>query len=315
MQPYKIHAKYPDPNYQPRSRKTKPSILNLIGQVFGRLMVVDYLGQIGPGSSRKTLWLCSCDCGSENIKVFGNNLKTGNTSSCGCINKQIISKIKRKNITGIKLGRLTAIRYLYSDKHDKAVWLFNCDCGNTTETTASSFLKENTKSCGCLNGNGLADYDRLVNKLYADKVRRDPNNYVLLQVACTNCKQWFNPTMSQVFLRLQEMESGKGYFYCSQKCKDSCPIYKRVWYSEGHAPIQHRENFSEVSRQMALDLSEHACEKCGSKDFLNVHHILGYARNKMLGSDIDNLIVLCSQCHKEVHSQRGCTYNDLQREC
>ncbi len=36
------------------------------------------------------LWLCRCDCGVERI-VAGNNLKSGNTKSCGCLNRQLVA--------------------------------------------------------------------------------------------------------------------------------------------------------------------------------------------------------------------------------
>ena len=48
------------------------------GERFAHLRVVR---QAPSGTSRK--WLCKCDCGNECI-VFGNNLRRGNTTSCGC---------------------------------------------------------------------------------------------------------------------------------------------------------------------------------------------------------------------------------------
>ena len=34
--------------------------------------------------------------------------------------------------------------------------------------------------------------------------------------------------------------------------------------------------------------------------------------NKMVSNDPDNCITLCKKCHKEIHSQDGCRYVDLQ---
>lgn len=55
---------------------------DLTGQKFGRLTAVEYLG------GRK--WRCKCDCGNI-VDVFTNNLTRGNTTSCGCFNKEVAS--------------------------------------------------------------------------------------------------------------------------------------------------------------------------------------------------------------------------------
>lgn len=51
----------------------------MIGQKFGRLSVVRHAGRSG---GRDT-WLCLCDC-SKTVTVRQNNLRSGNTTSCGC---------------------------------------------------------------------------------------------------------------------------------------------------------------------------------------------------------------------------------------
>ena len=53
--------------------------LNLIGQSFGRLTVIERQGS----QNGKSLWLCLCYCG-KTLPVVASNLKSGNTVSCGC---------------------------------------------------------------------------------------------------------------------------------------------------------------------------------------------------------------------------------------
>lgn len=53
---------------------------NLIGQKFGRLLVVK---EGERSSSGRVRWHCVCDCGKE-LDVYGPSLKSGNTKSCGC---------------------------------------------------------------------------------------------------------------------------------------------------------------------------------------------------------------------------------------
>lgn len=58
--------------------------VNMTGQVFGRLTVVDQ----GLSDRRgKAQWRCMCTCGTWTL-VSRNNLVSGNTRSCGCIPKE-----------------------------------------------------------------------------------------------------------------------------------------------------------------------------------------------------------------------------------
>jgi hypothetical protein len=63
-------------------------LVNQIGLRFGKLVVVS---RAGVGKNKKVLWKCVCDCGKETIAVSG-SLVTGNTSSCGCLFKERVTK-------------------------------------------------------------------------------------------------------------------------------------------------------------------------------------------------------------------------------
>lgn len=67
--------------------------LDLTGQRFGRLVVIRRAGR-APHKRRRFLWLCSCDCGSE-VGVTGGNLTSGNTQSCGCLQRERTSAANR----------------------------------------------------------------------------------------------------------------------------------------------------------------------------------------------------------------------------
>lgn len=59
------------------------NIRNLIGQKFGRLTVIG----LSDRESRKTYWICQCDCG--NVKeVRSDSLLIGAIRSCGCLKKE-----------------------------------------------------------------------------------------------------------------------------------------------------------------------------------------------------------------------------------
>jgi hypothetical protein len=61
-------------------------VLDLVGQRYGRLTVVEYAGKKPCG---RTMWKCFCDCGKE-TSVAGNCLRTKRkpTRSCGCYNDE-----------------------------------------------------------------------------------------------------------------------------------------------------------------------------------------------------------------------------------
>ena len=66
--------------------------IDLTDQRFGRLLVLSKYDVVGKGETR---WLCKCDCGNECVVSRG-GLKGGKTQSCGCLQRERISEIKRK---------------------------------------------------------------------------------------------------------------------------------------------------------------------------------------------------------------------------
>lgn len=66
--------------------------IDLTGQKFGRLTVIKQSESIQDGGRPRICWLCRCECGNEVI-VRANKLKTKHTRSCGCLHKEITSKI------------------------------------------------------------------------------------------------------------------------------------------------------------------------------------------------------------------------------
>lgn len=54
---------------------------NLVGERFGRLTVLSFVGTDRHGS----IWNCACECGNM-VARAGGNLSSGGTKSCGCLN-------------------------------------------------------------------------------------------------------------------------------------------------------------------------------------------------------------------------------------
>ena len=67
---------------------SKRSLKDLTGKKFNRFLV---LRREGYDSSKHITWLCKCDCGNYKV-VTGLSLKSQNTKSCGCLNREVASK-------------------------------------------------------------------------------------------------------------------------------------------------------------------------------------------------------------------------------
>lgn len=65
-------------------------LINLVGRRFGRLIVVRTKRY---PNSKEISWVCKCDCGRNKI-ALGGNLRSGATLSCGCLRKEVLSRIK-----------------------------------------------------------------------------------------------------------------------------------------------------------------------------------------------------------------------------
>jgi hypothetical protein len=142
--------------------------LNLIGQKFNKLKVLDVAQSIG----NRTAWKCQCDCGTiKNIKT--EELRTGGTKSCGCWNQE-----QRSNRAENMYSK--CIKYSPKEASARKVWRANynemsfddfyllsqqqCNyCGempSNVQNTADQRSSEKMKKEGNFKYNGL---DRLDN--------------------------------------------------------------------------------------------------------------------------------------------------------
>jgi hypothetical protein len=163
---------------------------------------------------------------------------------------------------------------------------------------------------------------------FVEKVRRDPKNLELIQVQCKLCKKWFNPTNQELRARIGAINGkysiGTEYhLYCSQECKDSCPLYN---VNVSQLITQQRlknnnlvkEDFKRIQQELRkyfLKLrNPNKCELCeeefNQKDLI-LHHIVPVAIEHMFEADGDNVIFICKDCHNQVHHIDGCQNNQL----
>lgn len=104
-----------------------------VGDVFGRWTV---LSDSGNDKNGNATFECKCTCGSIKQKVLAFNLVNGESASCGCLNKEIITvhglskdrihrrkaanKYARSHPAKIRAGK---IRYLYALEQATPKWL------------------------------------------------------------------------------------------------------------------------------------------------------------------------------------------------
>lgn len=114
--------------------------IDLLGQKFGRLTVIEKSKQLYHGS---VMWICKCDCGNI-VEIPSSSLIHNRTKSCGCISKE-----KIKDITGKRFGRLIAVEPTKKRQQGGIVWKCKCDCGNIAYASYSNLMQGHSKSCGC----------------------------------------------------------------------------------------------------------------------------------------------------------------------
>ena len=145
---------------------------NLAGEKFGRLTVLyqtdDY---VNPKGKHYAKWHCKCECGNE-VDVSINNLRSGETKSCGCLQAESRSERKLIDLSGMRFGRLLVIKraekdYMYKGVKPYPRWECLCDCGSQTIVKGDDLRNGTTLSCGCLKKDVMSEIGKS-NKQYND---------------------------------------------------------------------------------------------------------------------------------------------------
>jgi len=80
--------------------------LNLVGQTFGELTVIEEAAPLVTSSRKSRRVLTKCSCGEETIALVS-HLRTGRTRSCGCVRKQVTAdRAATHGQSGTRLHRI-----------------------------------------------------------------------------------------------------------------------------------------------------------------------------------------------------------------
>ena len=121
--------------------------IDLTGQKFGRLTVLDFYGS---DKRRESIWRCRCECGNI-TNVLSSNLRKGYTKSCGCLQKEKAGKnTPIKDLSNMLFGQLTVLYPTSQRLNGQVVWHCKCTCGKEIDVRSYNLISGNTFSCGCL---------------------------------------------------------------------------------------------------------------------------------------------------------------------
>lgn len=206
---------------------------DIINNKYGKLTVMKYSHREKKKGNKigyRHYYYCNCECGNTNILAERNNLKFGDTKSCGCLNTEHLDNCYKKQIddenTLYNKGKNFLVEWDYSKnkidpkevgyKSSKKVWWI---CSNNH--SYQQRISDKTKGCGCPYCAGNRTLFSL-NDIYTK-----------------------NPELIKYF---QNMEDSKKYSKCSGKILElKCPVC----------------NFNKKIKISTLYKQGFSCPKCG----------------------------------------------------
>ena len=113
-----------------------------------------------------------------------------------------------EDLTNLKFGRLTAVKYIGKDKNNKHKWLCKCECGNEKEVLSCHLKSGAIQSCGCFGKErrreSITKHNLRYTRLYNTWLNMKNRCYNKKNTAYKNyggrdikiCKEWLNEFMS-----------------------------------------------------------------------------------------------------------------------
>jgi len=135
-----------------------------------------------------------------------------------------------------------------------------------------------------------------------------------LMCRCTKCREYFYPTFYAVRSRSSSLKGhqlGECRLYCSDECKESCPIFRRHKLPEGQLNIKLASRCNQkLNKRQLLDLQVdeygyNFCEKCGKRfdeRDLIIHHNIRVSDDHREADNMSHQILVC----KEHHTHKFC---------
>lgn len=283
-------------------------------------------------------FLCECSCPAKTKRAVSiGNLRNGTSKSCGCYSRERTSETKLnsgKDYTGYVFGRLTLLYEVERNKRGGRQYMAQCSCPSKAIKIylLDKMISGDTSSCGCYKIQMIKETNTYQVKDYQEKhplfcqieeIMDDPNGPgILVRCKHSNCRKWFKPTKTQIYSRLAVIEmpqnttiGTENLFYCSNECKDSCPLYKthsdpldiRGEDMNKALPYELFIWTNEVFKRQCDEYGYNFCVKCHSMNNLHAHHIDPQKLEPGYSLDPENGIIFCSDCHYSTGHKGECS--------
>lgn len=123
---------------------TRRKLIPIEGETYGYLTYLYETERIVRPSKSVRAGMFRCICGKEVRKPLG-EVYQGSITSCGCMK----GKAGKKDITGQKFNRLTALYSTDVVVNGGYLWVCECECGTIKNIPIAALSSGQVKSCGC----------------------------------------------------------------------------------------------------------------------------------------------------------------------
>lgn len=133
--------------------------IDLTNERFGKLKVIK---RVENNEHNQVCWLCRCDCGNEKI-IIGQSLKSGATTSCGCLQKNAVKEFCKKSFTTHGMAK-TRLNNVYHNMKAR--------CNNKYRKEYKNYGARGISVCEAWNNNFKIFYDWAMANGYKEDARR-----------------------------------------------------------------------------------------------------------------------------------------------
>lgn len=144
---------------------------DLTGKRFGHLVVDEMIYT----PNEPTRVKCTCDCGNK-IERIATYLTSGETTSCGCVQKARASESNTKDFSGMVSDYgITLVSRNHKDDKGRWMWNCRCHCGNMFVALPAKILNGHTTSCGCTK---RSSRERLIERVLTENGVKFKGEYI-----------------------------------------------------------------------------------------------------------------------------------------
>lgn len=174
---------------------SEKATIDLTGQRFGQLTVIEKVNNPRENNDRSAYWLCKCDCGGETI-TSGHSLKIGKSNSCGCVKS--LGEMKINNflrLLNIPFIRQYSFFNLVSDKGIPLKFDFAIFNNEHSLLCVIEYQGEQHYTCREQGWNNRENYKRLIRSDTLKKEYCKENNIKLIEIP-----YWDYKTLDETYL-------------------------------------------------------------------------------------------------------------------